>query len=84
MKDMRWAIKDSGGLSAVAARLGVTPQRLNNWIARGVPVEYAWELEIATEGRVTRSDLRPDDWDRIWPDLAGTASTSHPHVEKAA
>lgn len=76
MKKLHQAIKDSGGLSAVATRLGVTSQRLSNWIARGVPVEYAWELEIATEGRVTRSDLRPDDWDRIWPDLAGAVGAA--------
>jgi len=28
------------------------------------------EIEKATAGQVTRRDLRPDDWDRIWPELA--------------
>ncbi|QFY79751.1 hypothetical protein DUD43_07280 [Alcaligenes faecalis] len=27
-------------------------------------------LELETCGAVTRRDLRPDDWHRIWPELA--------------
>jgi DNA-binding transcriptional regulator YdaS (Cro superfamily) len=29
-------------------------------------------IEQATEGRVRRWDLRPEDWHRIWPELIGT------------
>ena len=40
------------------------------WIDRGrVPIEYAASIERATGGRVTRRDLRPEDWHRIWPEL---------------
>ena len=28
------------------------------------------EIERATDGQVTRQDLRPDDWESIWPELA--------------
>ena len=31
--------------------------------------ELAVLLEQATKGAVTRQDLRPDDWRRIWPEL---------------
>lgn len=31
--------------------------------------EYALAIERATGGAVTRKDLRPDDYWRIWPDL---------------
>lgn len=27
-------------------------------------------IELATDGRVTRKDLRPDDWALIWPELS--------------
>lgn len=27
-------------------------------------------IELATNGAVTRRDLRPEDWQRIWPELA--------------
>lgn len=29
-------------------------------------------IEQATDSRVMRWDLRPDDWARIWPELIGT------------
>lgn len=35
-------------------------------------------IELATNGAVTRMDLRPDDWDQIWLELA------HLHPERAA
>ena len=31
--------------------------------------EYCVAIEVATDGKVTRRDLRPDDWMRIWPEL---------------
>lgn len=36
-----------------------------------IPIpEYCVGLELATGGVVRRQDLRPDDWQRIWPELA--------------
>lgn len=32
--------------------------------------EIAARTESATEGKVTRQALRPDDWKQIWPELA--------------
>ncbi|MDL2200847.1 YdaS family helix-turn-helix protein [Halopseudomonas aestusnigri] len=31
--------------------------------------EVAARLESVTEGRITRKQLRPDDWAVIWPEL---------------
>lgn len=59
-----------GGASQLAAILGVTPQAVSNWKSGGVPIERCWEVEAATGGAVTRRDLRPGDWQRIWPELA--------------
>lgn len=39
-------------------------------------------IEVVTSGAVTRRDLRPDDWARIWPELADGAGAIH--VEEAA
>lgn len=33
--------------------------------------EYCVAIERATDGKVPRWDLRPDDWNRIWPELIG-------------
>lgn len=40
---------------------------------RSVSPERAYEIEKLTEGIVAREELRPDDFWRIWPDLAHLA-----------
>ena len=37
---------------------------------RRASAEIAARLESATEGQVTRKQLRPEDWTVIWPELA--------------
>jgi DNA-binding transcriptional regulator YdaS (Cro superfamily) len=43
-----------------------------------VPIERCVPIERATNGAVTRKDLRPDDWQEIWPELATTNQTTEP------
>ena len=83
------ALSVPGGRAALADFLGVTQAAIGNWRLRGaVPVEHCAQLEIATKGRVTRRDLRPADWARIWPELAGTTQpiqpAAHPQPAHAA
>lgn len=69
---------------ALAARLNVPPALLSQWRtgARSVPIERCADIERATSGAVTRRDLRPNDWHRIWPELADDAGAIP--VEEAA
>lgn len=46
---------------------------------RPVPLDRAVAIETATAGAVTRIDLRPDDWWRVWPELA----EKHPELVPA-
>jgi DNA-binding transcriptional regulator YdaS (Cro superfamily) len=57
------------GLTPLALALGVSVQRLSNWLDRGVPVDQCTAVEVATKGVVMRWHLRPDDWHLIWPEL---------------
>lgn len=66
------AIEQSGGIAAVATLLGESPQTVNNWVSRGVPVPRCAAFEQAVCQRLMRWDLRPDDWHEIWPELIGT------------
>lgn len=61
-----------GSQSGLAALLGVTKGAVHQWKldGRAVPIEHCAAIEQATGGKVTRRDLRPDDWQRIWPELA--------------
>ena len=60
-----------GSLLALARRIGAHPPDVSNWASGGrpVPVHHCAAIEQATNGKVTRQDLRPDDWQKIWPEL---------------
>lgn len=64
-----------GGASNLAAALGVSVQAVSNWKERGVPIERCVALEQLSGATVTRKDLRPDDWEAIWPELAASTDT---------
>ena len=59
-----------GSRVILAGSLGVSAAAIGNWKQRGVPIEKCPEIERFGKPVVTRRDLRPDDWHRIWPELA--------------
>lgn len=61
-----------GGAASLAEKLSISPSFLSQIAARtcAVSPERCVEIELATNGEVTRKDLRPDDWERIWPELS--------------
>lgn len=56
------AIDFVGSQAALAKALKVKPQHVWNWLNRDsrVPAEQVLPIEAATEGKVTRHELRPD------------------------
>jgi DNA-binding transcriptional regulator YdaS (Cro superfamily) len=70
MNPLETAIELGGGLSVFAEKIAAKPNQVNNWRSRGVPIEFCALIEIAVGGKVTRQDLRPNDWQKIWPELA--------------
>ena len=61
---------------ALSEKMGKTivSQHVINWRERGsVPSDYALAIEELTGGRVTRKDLRPDDYWFWWPELTDAA-----------
>lgn len=55
------SIFKSGGQSALARALGVTPQAVQQWVkADRVPAEQCIAVENALNGELTRYQLRPD------------------------
>lgn len=63
-----------GGIAALAAHLDISPVYLSQIAARQdgrePSPELALAIERATEGQVTRRDLRPDDHWLIWPEYS--------------
>lgn len=56
--------------------LGVPAPLISQWRTneRPIPIERCVAIERATSGAVTRQDLRPNDWESIWPELAEKAA----------
>lgn len=55
---LKRAVALAGGPSALAKTLGVTSQAISQWTR--VPAERVLQVERATNGLISRSDLRPD------------------------
>ena len=55
----------------IAKAVDVSPVMVTQWAngVKAVPTERCLAIERATGGKVTRADLRPDDYWLIWPDL---------------
>lgn len=81
MNRLHCAIELLGGVSRFARAIGVTQSVVSNWLSRGtlVPPKHCVSIERLTERKVSRRDLRPDDWHLIWPELVN-ASPDVAHI----
>jgi DNA-binding transcriptional regulator YdaS (Cro superfamily) len=72
LNPMARAVAQGGGLTKLAASLGVMKQAVHNWRLRGKPpVAYVLRIEELTG--VSRRDLC-DEWQAIWPNAAEQTS----------
>ncbi|MBB5610396.1 MULTISPECIES: YdaS family helix-turn-helix protein [unclassified Janthinobacterium] len=55
-----------------ARAINISAALLHQWIEqiRPVAIRHCPAIEKQTGGQVARKDLRPDDWHKIWPELA--------------
>lgn len=60
-----------GGAASLAETVGISPSYLSQMAsgATNISPENAVKIETATNGQVTRQELRPLDWEAIWPEL---------------
>lgn len=67
-----WTSAQRGRSLSLANALGVSPPTVSDWCTgkKAIPVERCVAIERATNFEVTRQDLRPNDWQDIWPELA--------------
>ena len=65
-----------GAVTRLARGIGAPIPDVYRWSKkeRPVPIHRCAAIEAATSGAVTRIDLRPDDYWRIWPDLEAPAN----------
>jgi DNA-binding transcriptional regulator YdaS (Cro superfamily) len=62
---------ERGRQASLARAIGAHAPDISRWAAgtRPIPVEYGAAIEGATGGLVTRKEMFPNDWPRIWPEL---------------
>ncbi len=62
--------RERGARSQLAAKLGISISYLSQLVSGKAPISVTRciAIEQATQGAVTRSDLRPKDWQQIWPE----------------
>lgn len=73
MNSIQKYLSDTGIRKSEFARdIEVPPAMLYQWLRglRPVAIKHCKKIEDKTGGAVSRRDLRPDDWQRIWPELA--------------
>ena len=81
---------ERGRQITLARTLGIPQANVSRW-ADGItpaPAELGATIERATGGQVTRQELFPDTWARIWPELAPAADEQKllgvPSIDHAA
>jgi DNA-binding transcriptional regulator YdaS (Cro superfamily) len=83
-------IQRLGGVSAVAARLGIKPPSVSGWIEdgrNGIPKGRLIELGAVIERElgIARWTLFPTDWHQIWPELiSAKGAPALPQPERKA
>ena len=82
----KWLSAERGRGVRLAARLHVPPSFVAKMASgeKNIPLEHATDIEVFTEGAVTRKDIRPDDWARIWPELAESQEKPSPELTSQA
>ena len=83
------AIACLGSQRALARALGISAVAVGQWgregdSSRRVPPKQCVRVEQLTHGVVSRRDLRPDDWQDIWPELAESEPNQAPALTSQA
>lgn len=72
MQLSEWLSQAHGRGAALAAHLKVPASFVSKMAGgeKSVPVPHMAAIERFTAGAVTRKEMRPGDWHRIWPELS--------------
>lgn len=65
--------KQRGRQAELAKAIGAHAPDISKWASgeRPIPVPYGAQIETATGGAVTRQEMFPNDWQKIWPEISG-------------
>lgn len=80
-----WLSAERGRALGLAKHLGVVPSFVNKMATgeKPVPFEHGAAIEVFTRGAVKRQTMFPNDWQRIWPELAAYEAAQSQATEEA-
>ena len=73
--------QERGRQALMAKAIGAHAPDISRWAdgSRAIPFHFGAPIELATGGQVTRKEMFPCDWERLWPELATALRlTTHP------
>jgi len=75
----QYLMQERGRQASLARAIGAHAPDISRWAEgkRPIPVIHAAAIESATGGLVTRQEMFPNDWARIWPELAAACVESN-------
>ena len=71
--DLKTYLSEERGRQAMLAKaIGAHAPDISKWASgkRPIPVPYAALIETETKGSVTRKEMFPTNWQKVWPELA--------------
>ena len=73
-----WADVERGRAAALAAYLGVSQPFMSEVITgeKAIPTKHCKAIFAFTAGLVTLQEMRPNDWQKYWPELAQALANS--------
>jgi len=73
-------MQERGRQASLARAIGAHAPDISRWAdgTRPIPLIHAAAIESATGGLVTRQEMFPADWARIWPELAAACIEGQP------
>lgn len=87
MKLKSWAESERGRSMALAKAIDVPPSFVSKMLSgeKSIPAEHCKAIEKLTGGLVTCQEMRPNDWQKYWPESApALANTAQPATEIVA
>ena len=68
----QYLMQERGRQASLARAIGAHAPDISRWAdgTRPIPVVHGAAIEAATNGLVTRREMFPDEWQKIWPELA--------------
>ena len=77
MKFKSWADGERGRAAALAVHLGVSQAFMSELVGgvKAIPIKHCQAIYAFTGGDVTLPEMRPNDWEKIWPELASAPAS---------